>query len=192
MSRTATKREAIEGLVRTSPQLGYAEIAKRTSSSVSYVSHLLSSGRGANARGAAASGVPALSAEPVKAARKRDRAALDALVASETQSRRRGHRFYPAAAQWDRIPTVEDVYRMEDVDSATVHAHYFSAGTDHYVVGVDDDGMAFGYADMGYPEWGSFYLPELEEVRTHGGLNIVERDCYWSKGPANEVIPKYS
>lgn len=45
---------------------------------------------------------------------------------------------------------------------------------------LDDDGLAFGLADLGFgtPELGYISLDEIWEVRGPGGLR-VERDIHW-------------
>ena len=45
---------------------------------------------------------------------------------------------------------------------------------------IDDDGLAFGLADLGFgtPEIGYISLDEIWEVRGPGGLR-VERDIHW-------------
>jgi hypothetical protein len=43
---------------------------------------------------------------------------------------------------------------------------------------MDDDGLAFGLADLGYPEMGYVSLDELWEVKGPAGLR-VERDIHW-------------
>lgn len=43
---------------------------------------------------------------------------------------------------------------------------------------MDEDGLAFGLADLGYPEMGYVSLDELWEVKGPAGL-LVERDIHW-------------
>jgi len=43
----------------------------------------------------------------------------------------------------------------------------------------DDDGLAFGLCDVGYPELGYVSMQELWELRLPGGLKI-EEDLHWT------------
>lgn len=119
----------------------------------------------------------------------------------ETQRKRRGHRFYPSAAEARQIPALADAYNWASGRGHTIHAHYFVGGCDWWVTNYDPaTGMAHGYACLGMPdiaEWGDFSLPELEEVSVRveiiwptgpGYLGIpVERDCYWTKVTTEEA-----
>ena len=120
---------------------------------------------------------------------------------TETQRKRRGHRFYPSAAEARKIPALDGPINWVNRREQTIHVHYFVGGCDWWVTNYDPaTGMAFGYACLGDPdnaEWGDFYLPELEEVSVRvnirwttgsGTLGIpVERDCYWTKVTAEEA-----
>jgi hypothetical protein len=104
----------------------------------------------------------------------------------ETQRQRRGHDFLPLSA----LEGVPELYATEDIEAQDkiVALHFFSASGDWWITEVcqsgEDAGLAFGYVRFAsFPdgaEWGYTWLPELEEVNVHGGLVIVERDCYWS------------
>lgn len=48
------------------------------------------------------------------------------------------------------------------------------AGGTWLLTEVDEDGLAFGLADLGYPELGYIALCELAELRGPGGLKIEE------------------
>jgi hypothetical protein len=120
---------------------------------------------------------------------------------TETQRKRRGHRFYPSAVEARKIPAFDGPINWASRRDQTIHVHYFVGGCDWWVTNYDPaTGMAFGYACLGDPdnaEWGDFYLPELEEVSVpvnirwttgSGSLGIpVERDCYWTKVTAEEA-----
>lgn len=43
----------------------------------------------------------------------------------------------------------------------------------------DEDGLAFGLADFGYPEMGYFDLNEIAQVRLAGGLIRIEQDLHF-------------
>lgn len=49
--------------------------------------------------------------------------------------------------------------------------------------------LFFGYADLGFGEWGYFSLDELEQtgIRVGGCLLPLERDCYFSEKKFKEV-----
>ena len=53
---------------------------------------------------------------------------------------------------------------------------------------LDDDGLAFGLADMGYPELGYISLDEIWEVVGPGGLR-VERDIHFT---ATKTLSEYA
>lgn len=110
---------------------------------------------------------------------------------NETQRKRRGHAFLPPKAVLAKIPAL---YATESTpaEDKVIWAHYFSAGSDHWVAELDaETGEAFGYAKMaGHPEgaeWGYFDLNELEQVNVRHGLVIVERDCWWKPVKFAEV-----
>jgi len=119
----------------------------------------------------------------------------------ETQRKRRGHRFYPSAAEARKIPTFDGPVDWDHLRDQTVHGHYFVAGCDWWVTRYDPaTGMAFGYACLNDPncaEWGDIPLTELEEIGVpmnliSGGQTYemkipVERDCYWTKVAAGEA-----
>jgi hypothetical protein len=87
---------------------------------------------------------------------------------------------------------------------ATVHAHYFVAGSDWLVTEYDPtDDLAFGWAclsgDRQNAEFGYVSMAELEEVRvplrvrvngreTLGGAILVERDEQWTPMTLTEAI----
>jgi len=109
-------------------------------------------------------------------------------VLPETQRVRRGHRFYPPAAAG--LPAL---YATEGVDTPdkTVRVHYVAGGCDWWLVEYDPaTGLGFGYACLGYSagaEWGYIHLPELEAVRVHRGLVVVERDLHWTPRPVSQL-----
>jgi len=53
---------------------------------------------------------------------------------------------------------------------------------------VDEDGLAFGLADVGFPELGYISLDELAEIRGPGGLKI-EEDLHFT---ADKPLSKYA
>jgi hypothetical protein len=114
---------------------------------------------------------------------------------TETLRRRRGHRFYPTAAEARAIP---GLYETEDVPAPdkTLHVHYFVGGSDWWIAEYDPEtGMAFGYACLGDPqgaEWGYPDLTELEAVAVQRGVFVVERDLHWAPVKARDAkLPSY-
>lgn len=105
---------------------------------------------------------------------------------TETQRERRGHDFYEIPVQTPRLYATEKVAPKDK----TIWVHYFGPSQNWWIAEVNSDGMAFGYADLGFGggEWGNIYLPELEAVNVHGGLVIIERDCFWTPKTFWEVM----
>lgn len=107
----------------------------------------------------------------------------------ETLRARRGHKFYTAAMdKWPAIGTHAETPLAE----IPIVGHYFSPNADWYVAEYDaESGNAWGYVRFAHmpdgAEWGQFHLPELEQIHP-SPLYIVERDLYWDKAPAGEVI----
>jgi hypothetical protein len=105
---------------------------------------------------------------------------MQALKALPQKNRkRRGHDFYPPAAEAKKIPGLNTT-DGEEFDDKFVYLHYFGPSQDWYIAEVDQEtGLAFGYADLGFGggEWGSIFLPELEEVAV--GFVIIERDKWF-------------
>lgn len=109
----------------------------------------------------------------------------------ETLRNRRGHKFYTAEMKkWPALGTHDSTPLAE----IPIVAHYFSPNIDWYVAEGDPaTGRCWGYVrHASMPEgaeWGYFDLPELERIYPNP-LYIVERDCYFTKGAAGEVIEK--
>lgn len=92
----------------------------------------------------------------------------------------RGHEFYP------QVP-IPALYETEEVEAEkkVIHAKYFHPAGTWLVTEIElSTGLAFGYAKLASnpsgAEWGYFSLPELEQIATHGGYVVVERDCYFT------------
>lgn len=114
--------------------------------------------------------------------------------------RRRGHRFQPPKADLAKVPAL---YATEHVpaESKTVGLHYFVGSWDWWIVEVDPDTFqAFGFVRSHMEprgEWGNVDLLELSSAQMTATVNgrpfrqPVERDCWWTPGPASEVIPGY-
>jgi hypothetical protein len=106
----------------------------------------------------------------------------------ETQRARRGHNFLPPAPELARIPGERKTENVPP-DETMIHLHYFGGPFDCYLAEVwEDDGdwLGFGYTQiqgLGDGEWGLTSLSELEEINTHGGLVIIERDLWWEPVP---------
>lgn len=99
---------------------------------------------------------------------------------AETQRRRRGHDFYPAAGS---LPALYSTDRVKAAEKLIV-AHWFIGSADWWAVEADEaEGLLFGYCCLGDPrgaEWGYASLPELEAISVQEGLAVVERDLHWS------------
>ena len=106
----------------------------------------------------------------------------------ETQRIRRGHAFYPPASL--KVPAL---YATEDTPAEYkfIRVRYFVGACQWWGVEFDpEEGIMFGYACLGDPhcaEWGTTSLVELEAIKLHGGLAVVERDLHWSPMPASEA-----
>lgn len=93
---------------------------------------------------------------------------------------RRGHRFYPTAAELVGVP---GLYETECVGLAekVIALHFFGGSNDWWLVEYDrSEQTGFGYACLGDPamaEWGYVDLKELEPI--NAGLMVIERDLYW-------------
>lgn len=113
----------------------------------------------------------------------------------EIRRTERGHAFYPTKAVMGRIPALYAT-DGQPLEHKTVHAHYFAAWGDWYVVEVDPaTGEAFGWARIGIDdhdgEWGYIDLPALESFRQSSGLpHLVERDMHFEPQTAADCLPK--
>ena len=98
----------------------------------------------------------------------------------ETQLERRGHVFYD-----EQLKTIPPLYATEDVEAENkvIHAKFFGGSATWYVAELDpESGVAFGFCNLGNDEdaeWGYTSLLELESLSAHGGLLIIERDCFF-------------
>jgi len=98
---------------------------------------------------------------------------------TETLRERRGHDFYPPAEERDAMPPL---YGAESTpaDDKIVRLHYFVGSADWWIVEADwTTGIAFGFCDLGFGEWGYASLVELESIHIPERLLIVERDLHW-------------
>ena len=73
-----------------------------------------------------------------------------------------------------------------------IQQEMIKAGTPSFALAVAKNGKilweeAFGWADLGYGEWGYMSLPEMEAVYAPP-FGIIERDCYWDPKPMREVL----
>lgn len=109
---------------------------------------------------------------------------------TETQRRRRGHRFYPDRPL-HRTQATHDVPARAKI----IREHYFVGGLDWWIVEAEPDTtddasddpndqmvLAYGYACLNDPdmaEWGSVDLRELEQLHIRNGLHVVERNLHW-------------
>ena len=110
------------------------------------------------------------------------------LEPQEVNRVRRGHRFYPTAAELVAVPRI---YETDDTDLAekVLHLHYFGGACDWWLAEYDPESrIGFGYACLGDPgmaEWGYVDLKELEPINI--GLMVVERDLHWQPRPVGAV-----
>ena len=95
----------------------------------------------------------------------------------------RGHDFYPSAQ------TLRAMRQRQSgpFGNQVVHLHYYGPGRmDWYLTEVDQDGIGFGWCRITDGEWGSVWLPDLEEVAIQG-LYVIERDLSFRPKPAREI-----
>jgi hypothetical protein len=127
---------------------------------------------------------------------------------AETQRRTRGHNFYPPKDVRTKVPALHSTADSDDPFGQAVHVHYFVGGFDWWITEADwETGMAFGIVRSPMcpdGEWGSIFLPELEEVRPSGSYTptgntqglvgtgtlqwVVERDCFWTAKTVTEAM----
>ncbi|MCA8991740.1 MAG: DUF2958 domain-containing protein [Planctomycetaceae bacterium] len=73
------------------------------------------------------------------------------------------------------------------------HVKWFTpdSGFTWYVAEFDPESrIAFGFVVGPFPEWGTFNLAEIEQLR--GSLNLpVERDLYFAPCPASKITRDY-
>lgn len=116
--------------------------------------------------------------EPTEA----DHQVIAKLNSSAQHPVRRGQEFYTVKA-------LDPAYRTaEDVRALPVLAHYFGGSCDWLVLGMDEEGVAYGFACLGDPmdaEYGAFSLPEIESINR--GLLIFERDEHWEQTTIAEL-----
>lgn len=83
----------------------------------------------------------------------------------------------------DVLAQIPKLYKTEKVATADkmVWVHYFGGPCDWYVVELDQEqDLIFGFCRAPEGEWGYSSLEEMEALNVHGGLIIVERDCFWT------------
>ncbi|MGW9550642.1 hypothetical protein ACWG8W_06255 [Citricoccus zhacaiensis] len=104
-----------------------------------------------------------------------DHIAIAMLNGIAQHTTRRGQSFYS-------VEMLDPTYmEAEDVRELPVLGHYFGGSCDWLVVGMDNQGVGYGYACLGDPmdaEFGSFSLVEIESINK--GLLIFERDEHWT------------
>lgn len=112
---------------------------------------------------------------------------------------RRGHPFFPPAAELRAVPRLYSTERTPLADKV-IHLHYFAGSCDWWLAEIDrEELIAFGFACLGDPanaEWGNVSLaelallyvaPEMHHTPTgtfviQPGL-VVERDLHWTPRP---------
>lgn len=111
--------------------------------------------------------------------------AAPAITFSSTFSDRPAYKYVRKS---DRLPTYENL-PDEGADQTICRVKLFNptgAGT-WWLASVDDDGVAFGVAEIHERELGTVWLPELIEFRGRFGLPI-ERDLYFRPTSAAEIL----
>ncbi len=82
--------------------------------------------------------------------------------------------------------------RSQDVPNPIVVTKLFdiAGSANWYLTEYDPESkVAFGYVAglcPGCDEWGSIYIPELEEIK-HMGIPRIERDIHWRKQNFSEL-----
>lgn len=87
------------------------------------------------------------------------------------------------------ISSIPPLYATEHIPAAQkmLYAHYFVASCDWYVAEFDPTtGDAFGFADLGCPEWGYFNLPEMEALLIHNFM-VIDRKLDFKPISAQEL-----
>ena len=95
---------------------------------------------------------------------------------------------YQYVRESDRLPTTDEAYDQED-PLALVKLFTPDGAATWYIAGVDEDGIAFGAADLGFDccEMGDFTMTEIIALRGKFGLP-VERDLGWAPKRLSELI----
>jgi hypothetical protein len=112
----------------------------------------------------------------------------------QTQRQRRGHDWWPPDLYARRIPALHhsDAEEGRAAEDTYLWLHYTAAAWEWWVASLDPEtGMAYGIvADGAPPGWAYTDLVRLEQLNLRADI-IVERDLYWSAGPAEEVLNGY-
>jgi hypothetical protein len=111
---------------------------------------------------------------------------LQALFPQGQSFRQRRHYDFITKSMISSIPPL---YATEHIPAAQkmIYAHYFIASCDWYVAELDPStGDAFGYADLGCGEWGSFNLVELESLLVHKFM-VIDRELDFTPISAADI-----
>ena len=105
---------------------------------------------------------------------------------ANTNKQRRGHSFHMPQDLQRKIPGLYETEGTKTADKM-VWAHYFTSSGDWYVTEMDPEtGECFGWADLGYGEWGYFDLDEMESVY-NPPFGIIERDMNWTPKKVSQI-----
>lgn len=111
----------------------------------------------------------------------------------EPHRERRGHDFWPPAAELATIPALYETDDAGPLGDRVVHLHYFVGGCDWWLIEVDvPEGRGFGYVRLGSDhgaEWGYVDLHDLARILVTRVNFPVERDLHWRPRSAREVLP---
>ena len=85
----------------------------------------------------------------------------------------------PTEKQLNKLPRL---YSTEDVriPDKIIGMHFFIGGCDWWIVESDENGLMFGFANLGDPqnaEWGYICLDELKSIKRQGVFEI-DRDLH--------------
>ncbi len=78
-------------------------------------------------------------------------------------------------ANWDKQQRLKGTKDEQDFMPVAKLFNPIGNGT-WLITEVNEDGLAFGLADLGYPEMGYFDLQEIADVKLLGGAVYIEQD----------------
>lgn len=89
---------------------------------------------------------------------------------------------------WNEQQPLKGTSREMDLKPVVKLFNPIGSGT-WLVTECNEDGLAFGLADIGYPELGYFDLSEIADVKLLGGLVRIGQDVNFE---ANKTISEYA
>lgn len=90
---------------------------------------------------------------------------------------------------WQEQQPLKGTNRERDFKPVVKLFNPLGSGT-WLITECDDDGLAFGLADMGYPELGYISLEEVFAVKLPGGLHIEQDIHFTAKHTLSEYAAK--